>query len=199
MNQPKIQVSDFEQPAWAHFLFDSKNSALLWLVVRVWVGYEWFEAGLHKVTDPAWTSTGASILGYWQRATAVPAPPARAAITYDWYRSFLQMLIDGQTHTWFGPAIAYGEVLVGIGLIVGGLVGFAAFFGALMNMSFMLAGSASTNPILFALGVALMLGWKVAGYWGADRWILPFLGTPWHAGMLTANGRQPRMPSGHPA
>ncbi|MFN8515918.1 MAG: hypothetical protein U0232_29845 [Thermomicrobiales bacterium] len=48
-------------------------------------------------------------------------------------------------------------------------MGIAAFFGALMNMSFMLAGSASTNPVLFFLAVALILGWQVAGYYGADR------------------------------
>ena len=56
----------------------------------------------------------------------------------------------------------------------------AAFFGALMNMNFMLAGSASTNPVLFFLAVGLMLGWKVAGYYGADRVLLPLVGIPWH-------------------
>jgi thiosulfate dehydrogenase [quinone] large subunit len=75
-------------------------------------------------------------------------------------------------------------VLVGVGLIVGGLVGIAAFFGALMNMSFMLAGSASTNPVLFFLAVLLMLGWQVAGYYGADRFILPIVGAPWKPGKL---------------
>jgi thiosulfate dehydrogenase [quinone] large subunit len=49
-----------------------------------------------------------------------------------------------------------------------------------MNMSYMLAGSASTNPILFALTVGLMLAWRVAGYYGIDRYLLPILGVPWH-------------------
>jgi thiosulfate dehydrogenase [quinone] large subunit len=49
-------------------------------------------------------------------------------------------------------------------------------------MSFMLAGSASTNPVLFFLAVLLMLGWQVAGYYGADRFILPLLGAPWQPG-----------------
>jgi thiosulfate dehydrogenase [quinone] large subunit len=48
-----------------------------------------------------------------------------------------------------------------------------------MNMSFMLAGSASTNPVLFTLAIGLMLAWKVAGYYGLDRWLLPALGVPW--------------------
>ncbi len=75
--------------------------------------------------------------------------------------------------------VAYGEVLVGLGLIVGALVGVAAFFGTLMNFSFMLAGTTSTNPVLFGLAVFLVLAWKVAGYWGLDRYLLPALGTPW--------------------
>jgi thiosulfate dehydrogenase [quinone] large subunit len=49
-----------------------------------------------------------------------------------------------------------------------------------MNMSFLLAGSASTNPVLFTLAVGVMLAWKVAGYYGLDRYLLPMLGTPWH-------------------
>lgn len=42
-----------------------------------------------------------------------------------------------------------------------------------------MAGSASTNGLLFALAIALMLAWKVAGWYGLDRWLLPLLGTPW--------------------
>ena len=46
-------------------------------------------------------------------------------------------------------------------------------------MSFLLAGSASTNPIMFAMAIGVILAWKVAGYVGVDRWLLPRLGTPW--------------------
>ncbi len=48
-----------------------------------------------------------------------------------------------------------------------------------MNFNFMLAGSASTNPVLFLLAVLLILAWKVAGYYGLDRVLLHRLGTPW--------------------
>ena len=73
------------------------------------------------------------------------------AITFEWYRTFLQTLLDNKAYTWFAPLITFGEMAVGIGLLVGCLTGFAAFFGALMNMSFLLAGSASVNPVLFTL------------------------------------------------
>ena len=178
-----------EDPPLAKALFSSTKAAWLWLVVRLYVGYAWIEAGIHKVEDPKWAfGDGSAILAYWQRAVAVPAAPARPAITYDWFRGFLQFLIDNGAHTWMGGLVAYGEVLVGVGLILGGLTGVAAFFGALMNMNFMLAGAASTNPVLFFLAVGLMLAWKVAGYYGADRVLLPILGTPWHGVVKESRG-----------
>ena len=72
------------------------------------------------------------------------------------------------------------------------MTGRAAFFGALVNMSFLLAGSASVNPIMFTFAVGLMLAWKVAGYYGLDRYLLPMLGVPWRA-RLHLN--QPPLPS----
>jgi thiosulfate dehydrogenase [quinone] large subunit len=48
----------------------------------------------------------------------------------------------------------------------------------------MLAGSASTNPVLFLLAVLLMLAWKIAGYWGADRFLMKWVGTPWKPGQV---------------
>jgi len=126
---------------------------------------------------------GGSLGAYWDRAATIPEQ-GRPLVTYDWYRDFLQGLLNGGHETWFAPLVAWGELLVGVGLIVGALVGVAAFFGALMNMSFMLAGSASTNPILFTLAIALMLAWKVAGYIGVDRVLLPRLGASWSPGTI---------------
>ena len=37
-----------------------------------------------------------------------------------------------------------------------------------------------------------MLAWKVAGYYGLDRYVLPLLGTPWHPGPIpTGSGSTP--------
>jgi thiosulfate dehydrogenase [quinone] large subunit len=44
----------------------------------------------------------------------------------------------------------------------------------------MMAGTASTNPMLFAIAVGLILAWKVSGYIGLDYYLLPLIGTPWH-------------------
>ena len=171
-----------QNPTIAHFLFDSTRSAPLWLGARIYLGYEWFQSGYGKLTNPEWMS-GAGIQAYWERAVALPEQ-GRPPITYDWFRYFLQGLLNGGHQSWFGPFVAIGETLVGIGLIVGALVGIAAFFGALMNMSFMLAGSASTNPIMFSLAILMILAWKVAGFIGVDRYLLPILGAPWSPGQI---------------
>jgi thiosulfate dehydrogenase [quinone] large subunit len=104
---------------------------------------------------------------------------ARPLITFDWYRSFLQFLIDTNSAGWFSYVIVFGELAVGLGLILGAFVGLAAAGGLLMNLAFMLAGTTSTNPVLAILGVLLILAWKNAGYIGLDRFLLPLLGTPW--------------------
>ena len=159
-------------------LYNDTRLAPLWMIVRVYLGYLWLNSGLGKVTNPAWMETGAAIRGYWTRAVAIPEqgnPP----ITYGWYRTFLQALIDGEHHVWFARLIVIGEILVGVGLIVGAIVGLTALFGALMNLNFMLAGTTSTNPVMFALAILLMLAWKTAGYWGIDRFVLPVVSNIW--------------------
>lgn len=153
----------------------------IWVAVRVYVGYAWVEAGWEKMGNPVWTAGGTALKGYWERAVAVPPAPARPLIAFGWYRDFIQTLLDGGHYTWFAKLVVYGEFFVGVLLILGAFVGIAAFFGAFMNFNFMLAGSASTNPVLFLGAVFLMLAWKTAGYWGLDRWLLPKLGTPWRA------------------
>lgn len=189
-----VEVVNIKQPRWATFLFDSPKSAGIWLLLRLWVGLAWLEAAEHKVTDPAWMSTGTAIRGFWERATVVPAS-GKPVVVYDWYRGFLQMLMDSHAEVWMGKIIAVGELLIALGLITGALVGFAAFFGAFMNLNFMLAGTVSTNPVLFLCAMLLVLAWKVAGYYGLDRYILPALGTPWSMGWLTGHEKTPKAPT----
>jgi thiosulfate dehydrogenase (quinone) large subunit len=176
----EAQTVDVEGPAFTRYLFSNTRAGLFWLPIRIFLSFEWIEAGWHKLTGTGWVDGGAALLGFWNNAVKIPEAPARPSITFEWYRGFLQFLIDNHAQGWFAWLITLGELAVGIGLLVGALVGIAAFFGALMNMSFLLAGSASTNPIMFALAISVILAWKVAGYYGVDRWLLPFLGTPWN-------------------
>jgi thiosulfate dehydrogenase (quinone) large subunit len=175
-----------EGPAFTRYLFSNKAAGLFWLPIRLFLGFAWLEAGWHKAADGGWLDGGKALAGYWTNAVKIPeAGAGRPPISFEWYRDFINMLLNGHHETWFAWVITLGEIAVGIGLLVGALVGVAAFFGALMNMSFLLAGSASTNPVLFTMAIGLMLAWKVAGYYGLDRYLLPMLGTPWRARVET--------------
>lgn len=172
-----------EDPAFAKFLFSSTAMAWVWMIVRVWLGWQWIVAAEHKLADPKWVQTGEALKGFWQRAVAIPET-GRPLIAFDWYRSFIEYLLDTGSYTWFAKLVTYGELLIGVALVIGAFTGIAAFFGALMNWNFMMAGSASTNPVLFTLAIFLILAWKAAGYVGADRYLLPLLGTPWKPGRV---------------
>lgn len=171
----------------ARALFSNTRWAWLWLVVRLYVGYTWLHSGWGKLSNPAWMQTGEALKGFWERAVTIPEAPARPLIAFSWYRTFLQSMLDTGSYTWFSKLVVAGEVLIGIALILGAFVGIAAFFGAFMNWNFMMAGSASTNPVLFALAILIVLAWKTAGWWGVDRWLLSLLGTPWQPGRLISN------------
>ncbi len=168
-----------QDPPIARFFFQSTLAAYLWLVVRIYVGYDFLTAGWHKFTTPAWMDgSGQGIIGFWTGALGTTASGA-PVITFDWYRGFLQFLMDTNSAGWFSYVIVFGELAVGIGLILGAFVGLAATGGLILNMAFLLAGTTSTNPVLAILGMLLILAWKNAGYIGLDRYLLPLLRTPW--------------------
>jgi len=170
-----LTIADAPVVEW---LFNSPRAGLIWLVPRLWLGYRWIDAALHKLGNPAWVEGGQAIKGYWINAIAIPEG-GRPTIAFDWYRSFIQTLLEAEAYTWFGKAVAYGEILVGVALVIGAFTTIAAFFGALMNWNFMMAGSASSNPLLFVIAIGLILAWRVAGYYGADYFLLRWLGTQW--------------------
>lgn len=178
MARQTLPIDQIQDPPFLRTLLQTPRFAWLWTIVRLYVGWSWLSAGWGKLSNPAWMQTGAAVKGFWTQAVTVSEDGA-SVIEYEWFRSFLQFLLDGNHYTWMSKLIVFGEVFVGLGLILGAFVGFAAFFGGLMNFNFMLAGSASTNPVLFFLSILLVLAWKVAGYYGIDRWLLPMLGTPW--------------------
>ena len=192
---PDAGEVEIEGPRFVRFLFNNTRAGLFWLPIRLFLGFAWIEAGWHKATGGGWLDGGSALAGYWQGAVAIPEK-GRPPITFEWYRDFINFLIDGHHETWFAPLVTFGELAVGIALILGALTGIAAFFGALMNMSFLLAGSASTNPVLFTMAIGLILAWRVAGYYGLDRYLLPALGAPWRPGAVFQRDPGPGTTSG---
>ncbi len=176
-------TTQFDDPPVERLLFNDVRLSWLWLILRLWLGWRWLEAGWAKVQNPAWTgpNSGAPIQGFVQGALAKtggehPDVPG-------WYAAFLQSVVLPNAGFW-SKLVAYGEVAVGIALILGLFTGIAAFFGGFMNFNYLLAGTVSTNPMMFLVAGLLVLAWKTAGWLGLDRVILPLFGTPWAPGKL---------------
>jgi len=162
-----------EQSAFAHFFTADKRSAFLWLLVRLYLGYEFLMAGWSKVANPAWfgSDAGAALTGFVNGALAktVGAHPD----VYQWYASFLQSTVLPNVMVW-SNAVVVGEILIGLGLIVGLCTRTAAFFAFFMAFNFLLAGTVSVNPVLIMLALGILLAHRVAGHWGLDRWARPY-------------------------
>lgn len=173
------KVHNVDEPQFVKTLFNDRRFSVFWIVVRVWLGWQWISSSLTKISNPAWVENGQALRGYWTNAVAIPES-GRPPISFDWYRGFIQLLLDTESYTWFAKLVAYGEVMIGVALILGAFVGIAAFAGAFMNWNFMMAGSASSNPMLFVAALGLIFAWKIAGYIGADYYLLSWLGTPWN-------------------
>jgi thiosulfate dehydrogenase [quinone] large subunit len=106
------------------------------------------------------------------------APPGG----YGWWVNFLGWVSDNAS--WMAKLVAVGETAIGICLILGLFTGVMAFFGVVLNPSFMFSGSAGVNPAFAIVGLLLVLARRNAGWYGLDRWVLPRIGTPWHRGEL---------------
>lgn len=170
--------STLESPALINALFTDKRAAFIWLAARLWLGWQWIEAALNKLSNPGWTQTGEALKGFWTAAIQVPAE-GRPPIAFEWYRAFIQFMLDSKAYVWFAKVIPVGELLIGTALILGLFVGATAFLAGFMNWNFIMAGSASVNGVFFGLAVFLVLAWKIAGYFGLDYFILPRIGDLW--------------------
>lgn len=201
----RYKVTQIEEPPIARFLFADTRMAWFWLIVRLYLAYEWLTAGLEKMTGYSFTfdsTLGKSTGGAWiftNHDGAAIAGFVHGALTktggahpsvQGWYAWFLQNLVLPYSAAW-GYAVTLGEVLVGLGLLLGILTGIAAFFGAAMNANYLLAGTVSTNPSLLILAIFVVLAWRVAGYLGGDYFVLPALGTPWKPGVLIKQQQTP--------
>lgn len=181
---------EMTDPPITRFVFSDTRLAWVWVIVRLYMSYTWITSGWGKFNNPAWVNTGEALKSFWVGAVKVDPKPV---ITFDWYRVFIQYLLDTQAYTWFAKVVVAGELFIGIALLLGAFTGVAALFGGLMNWNFMMAGTTSVNPVFFALSILLIVAWKTAGYWGLDRYLLPALGAPWKPGFVANPSRQVAM------
>ncbi|WP_243291946.1 DoxX family protein [Bacillus sp. FJAT-47783] len=145
--------------------------AIIWTILRIWLGVQWLESGIHKITG------GFDATGFLQGAVAKSTGDHPAV--QGWYAAFLENVAIPNVGA-FNILIPYGELFVGIGLILGFMTIPALLAGAFMNLNFMLAGTTSTNPVLYTVAILLMFAGTAAYFYGVDRMVLPILRDKWN-------------------
>lgn len=173
-----IDVTQISEPPLSRFLFADTRLAWLWLILRVYVGWQWLLAGYEKIINPVWVGAkaGTALQGFLIGA-AKKSTGKHPDVSF-WYAGFINGFVIHHTMI-FSYMVSFGELLVGIALILGIFTGIAAFFGGFMNMNYLFAGTISVNPLMFLIELFIILSWRIAGWYGVDRYLLPFFGTPW--------------------
>ncbi|MHB1652020.1 MAG: DoxX family membrane protein [Desulfitobacteriaceae bacterium] len=151
--------------------------AIIGFLLRLYLGYDFLMAGVGK-----WqTGFGAkSVEGFLKGGLAQThdallaskgaAAAAHPSVTDTW--GWLIQNIFLPNAGLFAFVVKTGEVLIGLGLILGCFTALAAFFGLVMNFTFMLTGTISTNPPM-ALGFLLLLVLGAGIYEiGVDRFFM---------------------------
>jgi thiosulfate dehydrogenase [quinone] large subunit len=118
------------------------------LPLRVFLGVTFIYAGLDKLTNSAFMkSSGAGSIGETMRSvrdsSAIPA------------------LVDLalKNPVGFGYAIAFGELAVGIGTLIGLLARLAALGGALISFSLWMTVSWANDPYYYGNDLAYLMAW----------------------------------------
>ncbi|MBA9028206.1 DoxX family protein [Peribacillus huizhouensis] len=139
----------------------------VWTVLRVWLGIQWVMGGWSKLTSGEFNAGG-----FIQGAIANAGGDHPAV--QGWYASFLEnvALPNADLFSFF---VQWGELLVGIGLILGVATIPALIAGAFMNLNFLLAGTVSTNPVYYTIAIILLFAGTGAYNYGVDRFVLPFI------------------------
>jgi thiosulfate dehydrogenase [quinone] large subunit len=160
--------------ALSKFTADRRLTGIFWLALRLLLAYEWLSAGLEKIQEAAWVGdkVPAGIHGFLAGAVgkATGAHPA----VFGWYADFIKNVAMPNEHL-FSYLVAYGEVLVGLALLLGIFTKWAAFWGGLMNLAFLLAGSTSANGYMLTMEVAMVFGGLGVSFYGLDTIVLPYL------------------------
>ena len=156
------------------WLFRSRAASVIWLAVRLVLGYWWLNAGYQKIwgSEKAafWFGRGAGVKGF-ASSGVLGSASGKSGASYGWWAAFLHNFVVPNA-SWIAKLIALGELAIGIALILGLFTGLVALCGLTLNLVYMFTGSAGINPAYAILEVALVLAWRNAGYLGLDRYAL---------------------------
>lgn len=146
-----------------------------WLLVRLILGVAWVRGGWEKIGDAGWTAepVGGAVEGFLKGAIAKSTAGPHPEVPH-WYHNLVEDVFLPRADL-FAWLVAYGELLIGIALVIGLLTRVSALAGITMNLAYVWAGTTSTNPPMLLLGLGLLFFGQRAGRFGADGWLLPRL------------------------
>jgi thiosulfate dehydrogenase [quinone] large subunit len=157
----------------ADWLYRSNYASVLWLALRIWLGYQWLNAGYQKIwgSEKAffWNGGGAGVYGFAKAGVAANTP--MGAVGYGWWAAFLHNFVMPNA-SWIAKLISVTELLIGVGLILGLFTGLAALVALTLNFTYMMTGNAGVNPLYALAGLFLVLAWRNAGFIGLDGLVL---------------------------
>ncbi|MCX5083548.1 DoxX family protein [Streptomyces sp. NPDC001940] len=118
------------------------------LPLRIFLGVTFIYAGLDKLTNSAFFhATGSGSIGEQMRGVRdISAIPAMVDLAL-------------KNPAGFGYAIAFGELAVGIGTLIGLLARIAAVGGMLISLSLWLTVSWATEPYYLGNDLAYLMAW----------------------------------------
>ncbi|WP_226035131.1 DoxX family protein [Aquibacillus saliphilus] len=138
-------------------------------IIRIYLGYSWITGGWGKITGGGFDASG-----FLNGAIANSTGDHPAV--QGWWAAFLENVALPNASL-FSFLVMWGEVLVGIALIVGLFTNFAVLMGLVMNFSFVFSGTVSTNGQMILLGILVLVAGANAGKYGLDRYAMPYLKT----------------------
>jgi thiosulfate dehydrogenase [quinone] large subunit len=176
------------------WLFRSQAASVIWLVARLWLGYEWLNAGYQKLwgaeSAAFWNGGGAAVKGF-ATAGVLGSTTGKGGASYGWWAGFLHNFVVPNAG-WIAKLITLGELAIGVGLILGVVTGAAAAAGLLLNVIYMFSGTAGVNPAYATVSLMLVLAWRNAGYLGLDRLALPKIHDLFDRGDVPITGPTPK-------
>ena len=178
------------------WLYRSRQASVIWLVVRLWLGYQWLNAGYQKIwgaeRSAFWFGSGAGVKGFASAGVAGSAT-GKGGASYGWWAGFLHNFVIPNA-SWIAKLVSLGELLIGVALILGLLTGFAAAAGLLLNLTYMFSGSAGVNAMYGILAVLLILAWRNSGWIGLDRFVLRHTWAAHRPGSSLRHGTHEQIP-----
>lgn len=142
--------------------------------LRLFLGVTFIYAGIQKLTDPQFFSPAArGYIGKQILAFATGTP----------LHSFLINVAVPHT-SFFGYMVAYGEIAIGLGTLVGLLLRPAAFFGMLLSLMFFLSASWRVFPYFYGADIVFVFCWITVLLAGPTNTGLPSLDELWAIRLL---------------